>query len=224
MTIFVKTTAILTENNISLMSASLRKSKIWSKHTDITSFCIYTTKRAHWSPSPHWCNSSKVALTQEEWQTCWVRCTSTAVADGASRYVLFHLDFHSRTWDSNKHLASSLYTLLHWTQYSYYENLMVKKKEWFYYTFHLSGKIECCRLCPVWRTEIWRVIIMLLCKSRAEPHICSCHHVLCMWQATYQHLIFWEGSHRVLMKLRNLFWTAASHIIYSDDIISTSCC
>lgn len=31
-------------------------------------------------------------------------------------------------------------------------------------------------------------------------------------------------SHRVLMQLRYLLWIPASQVIYSNDIISASCC
>lgn len=42
--------------------------------------------------------------------------------------------------------------------------------------------------------------------------------------ASQKSLAFDWSSHRVLMKLWYFLWTPASHEIYSDDIICTSCC
>lgn len=45
---------------------------------------------------------------------------------------------------------------------------------WFYFTFHLSGRTGCCRLCPVWGAEGWRALHTLrvteskTCRTRHE--------------------------------------------------------
>lgn len=80
---------------------------------------------------------------------------------------------------------------------------------WFYFTFHLSGRTGCCRLCPVWEAESRRVSVTFMWNRQRLS-------ATCVWGG--------GASHRVLMELWYLFWTPTSQIVYSDDIISTSCC
>lgn len=96
------------------------------------------------------------------------------------------------------------------SQDDYHDNFL-PNKEWFDLTFPLSGKTGCCPLCPIYRTEVWRADIRRWCiDERVTMNPEPPEGVL-------------RGSYRVLVEFWDLLWTTTSQIIYSNDIVCTSC-
>lgn len=173
-------------------------------HTGKTSF-IATSTLAEQQQSAPYPGSVADMLSKMHLHCC--RWWSFQIRAVPSRLPLTNL-----RQDSNTQLAPRLYTRSHFTQCSYYEKSMGTKYNYLYHTFHLSGKTGCCQLCPGWRAEIWRVIIMPLRKVENV-----CQYVLCVHATCHtSKFSFWEGSspcaHGALISFLdsrfpcNIFW------------------